>query len=332
MGTGMEHKICLDSEVAVLAEGDGVVTKVDATCVTVRYDSGETKDYAALHGGEWNPGGLYAKRDELQRQVDVMEAADAALRETGSQVAADIAAELKQIEFDIADAEERINKGIYGGEKWDFWYAASGRAIEDSVLLNGNPYKGTTGLYVRREELQAQLDEIRADAEGGAPIDVPVTASGGTEAMSAELGAMQSEANRGVSVPIYTRSIGGNGRGTAKMARYGEGGRATEASVFGEDGPEWAIPEEHTPRTAELLNATRKAAGFDWDELMARDGRVSGGVTVNTTYAPTINAADSSGVADVLEKDKRRTAQIVKEAVREALREQRFRDSVEVYA
>ena len=31
MGTGMEHKICLDSEVAVLAEGDGVVTKVDAT-------------------------------------------------------------------------------------------------------------------------------------------------------------------------------------------------------------------------------------------------------------------------------------------------------------
>ena len=26
VGTGMEHKICLDSEVAVLAEGDGVVT------------------------------------------------------------------------------------------------------------------------------------------------------------------------------------------------------------------------------------------------------------------------------------------------------------------
>ena len=33
VGTGMEHKICLDSEVAVLAEGDGVVTKVDATNV-----------------------------------------------------------------------------------------------------------------------------------------------------------------------------------------------------------------------------------------------------------------------------------------------------------
>ena len=45
VGTGMEHKICLDSEVVVLAEGDGVVTKVDATNVSVKYDSGETKDY-----------------------------------------------------------------------------------------------------------------------------------------------------------------------------------------------------------------------------------------------------------------------------------------------
>ena len=44
VGTGMEHKICLDSEVAVLAEGDGVVTKVDARAITVRYDSGDTKE------------------------------------------------------------------------------------------------------------------------------------------------------------------------------------------------------------------------------------------------------------------------------------------------
>ena len=48
VGTGMEHKICLDSEVAVLAEGDGVVTKVDATNVSVKYDGGETKDYKLI--------------------------------------------------------------------------------------------------------------------------------------------------------------------------------------------------------------------------------------------------------------------------------------------
>ena len=48
VGTGMEHKICLDSEVVVLAEGDGVVTKVDATNVSVKYDSGENKDYKLI--------------------------------------------------------------------------------------------------------------------------------------------------------------------------------------------------------------------------------------------------------------------------------------------
>ena len=45
VGTGMEHKICIDSEIVVLAEGDGVVTAVDARHVTVKYDRGETKDY-----------------------------------------------------------------------------------------------------------------------------------------------------------------------------------------------------------------------------------------------------------------------------------------------
>ena len=49
VGTGMEHKICLDSEVAVLAEGDGVVTKVDARAISVRYDSGETQEYKLIN-------------------------------------------------------------------------------------------------------------------------------------------------------------------------------------------------------------------------------------------------------------------------------------------
>ena len=45
VGTGMEHKICMDSEVVILAEGDGIVTKMDARAITVAYDSGETKEY-----------------------------------------------------------------------------------------------------------------------------------------------------------------------------------------------------------------------------------------------------------------------------------------------
>ena len=45
VATGQEYKNCQDSEVAILAEGDGVVTKVDATSITVSYDGSETKTY-----------------------------------------------------------------------------------------------------------------------------------------------------------------------------------------------------------------------------------------------------------------------------------------------
>ena len=45
VATGQEYKNCQDSEVVILAEGDGVVTAVDATHVTVRYDGQGERDY-----------------------------------------------------------------------------------------------------------------------------------------------------------------------------------------------------------------------------------------------------------------------------------------------
>ena len=45
VATGQEYKNCQDSEVVVLAEGDGEVTKVSATSITVRYDDGRVVDY-----------------------------------------------------------------------------------------------------------------------------------------------------------------------------------------------------------------------------------------------------------------------------------------------
>ena len=45
VGTGQEHKNCIDSEIVILAEGDGEVTKVSAEYITVRYDAGDVKDY-----------------------------------------------------------------------------------------------------------------------------------------------------------------------------------------------------------------------------------------------------------------------------------------------
>jgi len=45
VGTGQEYKNCVDSEVAILAAGAGVVTSVDATSITIRQDDGDVKDY-----------------------------------------------------------------------------------------------------------------------------------------------------------------------------------------------------------------------------------------------------------------------------------------------
>ena len=56
VATGIEHKCAVDSGVCVLAEGDGVVTRVDARSITVRYDAGETKDYKLIKFSRTNQG------------------------------------------------------------------------------------------------------------------------------------------------------------------------------------------------------------------------------------------------------------------------------------
>ncbi|MBE6968301.1 MAG: DNA-directed RNA polymerase subunit beta [Ruminococcaceae bacterium] len=45
VATGIEHKCAVDSGVCVLAEGEGTVTRVSATNITVKYVTGEIKDY-----------------------------------------------------------------------------------------------------------------------------------------------------------------------------------------------------------------------------------------------------------------------------------------------
>lgn len=117
--------------------------------------------------------------------------------------------------------------------------------------------------------------------------------------------------------------------------KFAEGGRTTEPSIFGEAGAEWAIPEEHSERTAELLNAAREASGFTWGELLAAYGGLNAGgnISVNIqSYAPVINASDAAGIAEELEKDKVRLGEVVKKAVQTAMEDMKLSDSIEVYA
>jgi len=111
---------------------------------------------------------------------------------------------------------------------------------------------------------------------------------------------------------------------------YADGGRATEPSVFGEAGPEWAIPEEHSQRTADLLNAAREASGFTWSNLIGRYGGLNANAqsqSVVITYSPTINAQNADGVDKALALDKARIVKLMKEA----LSELKMRNEVEVY-
>ena len=124
-------------------------------------------------------------------------------------------------------------------------------------------------------------------------------------------------------------SSSNSGRWVSKL--YAEGGRATEASIFGEAGPEWAIPEEHSSRTAGLLDQARRASGFTWGDLIGRNGGLNGtpgSKTVNLTYAPTINAGNADGVERALASDKNRLMAMM----RSMMDEMNMRDDAEVYA
>lgn len=107
---------------------------------------------------------------------------------------------------------------------------------------------------------------------------------------------------------------------------FAEGGRATSASIFGEAGPEWAIPEQHSERTAALLNAAREASGFTWPDILGRFGGMNanaGNTPTTIIYSPVINAQDATGVEQVLQADKQR--------LDKWFEEKKMRDEVEVY-
>lgn len=107
---------------------------------------------------------------------------------------------------------------------------------------------------------------------------------------------------------------------------FAAGGRATTASIFGEGGPEWAIPEEHSERTASLLNAARAASGFTWPELLSRFGGLNADASnkpATIIYSPVIHAQDASGVESALIADKKR--------LERWWREHEMRDRMEVY-
>ncbi|MBQ9407974.1 MAG: phage tail tape measure protein [Clostridia bacterium] len=226
---------------------------------------------------------------------------------------AELQAKLERTEADIAAAQARMKTGDYPILNGAF---GTNSYYKDWTLLNGTNGNGG-GLL--DQKAQIELDISAAEAElavleekANQPQEMPVVADLNTSAVD------------NYTPPTKYMPV-------IAQPQYAYGGRATTASIFGEAGPEWAIPEEHTERTAELLNAAREASGFSWGDLLGRFGGLNANPnnqSVVVHYSPTINAQDARGVADVLAADKSRLLKMVKDM----LAEQRLRDEVEVYA
>jgi len=191
-----------------------------------------------------------------------------------------------------------------------------------------------------QEELTATVDgdtsQLESDIAAQDGQDLTANVNGDTSALAAGIAQYDGSS---ITVNVnYAGSppsgVGGGSKGggsgggglLSKLFKFAEGGRATQASIFGEAGPEWAIPEEHSQRTAQLLDAAREASGFTWPELLTRNGGLNAGSRGAGTiiYSPTIIANDATGVEQKLIEDKERLDAWWKE--------KQMREEVEVYA
>ena len=165
------------------------------------------------------------------------------------------------------------------------------------------------------------LESSISDQDG---TEIEVSVDGDTSALESAISALDGTTITVNAVAGSMPSFGGFG---GFGGQFAEGGRATEASIFGEvpGQAEWAIPEAHTQRTAELLDAAREASGFSWGELLSRNGGLMGGTrSIGTIiYSPTIHARDARGVERALEIDKQR--------LEKYLRERETRKEMEAY-
>ncbi len=142
VATGQEYKNCQDSEVAVLAEGDGVVTAVDATHVTVRYDGQGEKDYKLTkflrsnHGTCINQRPIVAVGDRVRARDTLADGPS------------------------TADGEIALGKNILMGfMTWE------GYNYEDAILLNERMVKEDVFTSIHIEEYETEARDTKLGPE-----------------------------------------------------------------------------------------------------------------------------------------------------------------------
>ena len=142
VATGQEYKNCQDSEVAVLAEGDGVVTAVDATHVAVRYEGKGEKDYKLTkflrsnHGTCINQRPIVAVGDKVHARDTLADGPS------------------------TADGEIALGKNILMGfMTWE------GYNYEDAILLNERMVKEDVFTSIHIEEYETEARDTKLGPE-----------------------------------------------------------------------------------------------------------------------------------------------------------------------
>lgn len=282
-------------------------------------------------------------------QEGIWETAEA-FRRTGNTEAAErlegFVHNLSQAEDNIQDMNEAMAKGlgpspssVTGSDAVAFWNNVGDLLKPDTDAdmetvqeLNETLARGLgpSPSYNSGDQIIAFWNQVGDWLDGlfNDPVEVPL--DGNFDGLDAGIAARDGQS---ITVYVDEQPSGGSshhsgGGFSGRGGKFAHGGRATEASIFGEgDVPEWAIPEEHSARTAELLNAARAASGFTWPDLLARFGGLNANPANSPTtfvYSPVIHANDASGVEAVLRDDKAR--------MEHWFEERRLRDGMEVYA
>ena len=142
VATGIEQKCAVDSEVCIKAEGDGVVTRVSADLITVRYDNGEVKDYKLTKFARSNQGTCVNQRP-------IIEVGE---RVTNEQIIADGPA--------CSQGEIALGKNVLiGFVTWE------GYNYEDAILLNERLVREDVFTSIHIEEYETEARDTKLGPE-----------------------------------------------------------------------------------------------------------------------------------------------------------------------
>ena len=142
VATGIEHKCAVDSEVCITAKGDGVVTRVSADSLSVRYDDGNVADYTLTKLARSNQGTCINQRPIVTVGERVEE----------GQVIADGPA--------CSQGEIALGKNVLiGFMTWE------GYNYEDAILLNERLVREDVFTSIHIEEYETEARDTKLGPE-----------------------------------------------------------------------------------------------------------------------------------------------------------------------